>query len=37
MLAMSALPQKADMCSAIGNVGFGPKADIGGEGISPHF
>ena len=27
--AMSALPPKADMCSALGHVCFGPKADIG--------
>jgi hypothetical protein len=27
-LAMSALPPKADMCSAKGNVCFGPIADI---------
>jgi hypothetical protein len=26
--AMSALPPKADMCGATGNVRFGPKADI---------
>jgi hypothetical protein len=26
--AMSALPRKADMCSALGHVGFGPIADI---------
>jgi hypothetical protein len=26
---MSALPPKADMCSALFNVGFGPEADIG--------
>jgi len=26
---MSALPAKADMCSALGHVCFGPKADIG--------
>jgi hypothetical protein len=26
---MSALPPKADMCSAVPNVRFGPKADIG--------
>ena len=26
--AMSALPPKADMCSAMSNVRFGPKADI---------
>jgi hypothetical protein len=25
---MSALPPKADMCGALGDVGFGPKADI---------
>jgi hypothetical protein len=25
---MSALPPKADMCSAIGDVRYGPKADI---------
>jgi hypothetical protein len=25
---MSALPQKADMCSAKSNVRYGPKADI---------
>ena len=25
---MSALPPKADMCGAIADVGFGPKADI---------
>jgi hypothetical protein len=25
---MSALPPKADMCSALGYVRFGPKADI---------
>ena len=25
---MSALPPKADMCSALGHVRFGPKADI---------
>src|SRR5262245_7582335 len=25
---MSALPLKADMCSALAHVGFGPKADI---------
>jgi len=28
---MSALPSKADMCSAIAHVCFGPKADIGGR------
>jgi len=27
--AMSALPPKADMCSAVADVCFGPKADIG--------
>jgi hypothetical protein len=27
---MSALPPKADMCSATGDVGYGPIADIGG-------
>jgi len=27
--AMSALPPKADMCGATGDVRFGPKADIG--------
>jgi hypothetical protein len=27
-LALSALPPKADMCGAIRNVRFGPKADI---------
>jgi hypothetical protein len=27
--AMSALPPKADMCSALAYVCFGPKADIG--------
>jgi len=26
---MSALPPKADMCSAVADVCFGPKADIG--------
>ena len=26
--AMSALPPKADMCGAVANVRFGPKADI---------
>jgi len=26
---MSALPPKADMCGALANVRFGPKADIG--------
>jgi hypothetical protein len=25
---MSALPLKADMCSALANVGYGPKADM---------
>jgi hypothetical protein len=25
---MSALPPKADSCSATGNVGYGPKADM---------
>jgi hypothetical protein len=25
---MSALPPKADACGAVGNVGFGPKADM---------
>ena len=25
---MSALPPRADMCGALANVGFGPKADI---------
>jgi hypothetical protein len=25
---MSALPLKADMCSALANVGYGPEADI---------
>jgi len=27
---MSALPPKADMCGALGDVCFGPEADIGG-------
>jgi hypothetical protein len=27
-MVMSALPLKADMCSALGDVCFGPKADI---------
>src|SRR5262249_26543544 len=27
-IAMSALPPKADMCSALGHVCFGPQADI---------
>jgi len=31
--AMSALPPKADICSAVANVRFGPKADI--EGLEP--
>ena len=26
---MSALPLKADVCAAMANVGYGPKADIG--------
>jgi len=30
---MSALPPKADMCSALGHVGFGPIADIAGDGV----
>jgi hypothetical protein len=30
-MVMSALPPKADMCGATGNVCFGPKADIVGE------
>jgi hypothetical protein len=29
---MSALPPKADMCSALAYVRFGPKADINGAG-----
>jgi len=29
-MVMSALPLKADMCGATSNVGYGPKADIGG-------
>jgi hypothetical protein len=29
--AMSALPPKADMCSALGHVCFGPKADIAAD------
>src|SRR5262245_31980072 len=33
--AMSALPPKADMCSARAHVRFGPKADIAGHSISP--
>ena len=28
-MVMSALPSKADMCSATSNVGYGPIADIG--------
>jgi len=32
---MSALPPKADMCSALGYVRFGPKADIGQTTQSP--
>jgi hypothetical protein len=28
-MVMSALHLKADMCSAVAHVGFGPKADIG--------
>jgi hypothetical protein len=32
--AMSALPPKADMCSAIGDVRFGPKADMVGRTLS---
>src|SRR5262249_56609689 len=28
-MVMSALPPKADMCSALADVCFGPKADIG--------
>src|SRR6516165_3680403 len=31
---MSALPQKADMCSALVHVRYGPKADIEGLGMS---
>ena len=34
---MSALPPKADMCSALADVRFGPKADMGGEVTSLHF
>src|SRR5262245_5775261 len=30
---MSALPPKADMCSALAHVCFGPKADIGGSAM----
>src|SRR6516165_10028661 len=30
---MSALPQKADMCSALVHVRYGPKADIEGLGM----
>jgi hypothetical protein len=29
--AMSALPWKADVCSATSNVGYGPIADIGSD------
>jgi hypothetical protein len=29
--SMSALPPRADMCSARGDVGYGPKADIAYE------
>jgi hypothetical protein len=29
-IVMSALPPKADMCSALAHVCFGPKADMGG-------
>ena len=32
---MSALPPKADMCSARGHVCFGPIADIGQSGVRP--
>jgi len=32
---MSALPPKADMCSARGHVRFGPIADIGQSGVRP--
>jgi len=35
---MSALPPKADMCSALGHVRFGPKADMARRGLeSPHL
>src|SRR5262249_39331666 len=32
---MSALPPKADICSALADVRFGPKADIGLSGPCP--
>jgi hypothetical protein len=32
--AMSALPPKADMCGATGNVGYGPIADIADYSIT---
>ena len=35
--AMSALPPKADMCSALGDVCFVPIADIGARSASPDF
>jgi hypothetical protein len=35
--AMSALPAKADMCSALADVCFGPKADMACYGCKPPF
>jgi hypothetical protein len=34
---MSALPPKADMCTALVHVCFGPIADIGGATLFDHF
>jgi hypothetical protein len=34
---MSALPSKADMCIALGDFRFGPKADIVGNSVSSNF